>query len=62
MPLGWITELQKAAHIGREEAVKTLIHQIPREQVGLIDKLQTLVYDFEFGVIADIATLCLNEQ
>jgi CheY-like chemotaxis protein len=62
MPLAWVTELQKAAHIGREEAVKTLIHQIPREQVKLIDKLQALVYDFEFGVIADVAKLSLQRQ
>ncbi|NJL46326.1 MAG: response regulator [Leptolyngbyaceae cyanobacterium SM2_5_2] len=60
MPPAWITELQKAAQIGRDEAVKTLIHQIPREQVGLIDKLQALIYDFEFGLISDVAELWLQ--
>jgi CheY-like chemotaxis protein len=62
MPKAWLIDLQKASQLGREEAVKALIHQIPREQVGLIDKLQALIYDFEFGVIADVAEWCLQCQ
>lgn len=60
MPEEWLAALHKAAVLCRDDLLKDLIEQIPSEDGKLRAKLIQLTHAFAFGLISDMAELCLE--
>jgi hypothetical protein len=54
MPPEWIIKLQEAALLCDEEAVLSLIQEIPPEQETLANGLRALARDFQFQQIRQL--------
>ncbi len=60
MSSNWLLDLHHAANEVDEELINKLLQEIPKNYVGLLETLQSLVKDFRFDIIVNLTGKIIN--